>query len=490
MNLISIILIFLTATMLSAFINKEKQIRYFSLFAAMLGTALVFSLTLPVLFGFSQSWSTQLVLVDSFSALIASLVAFLYAMVTIVSVRYIGHEFSEGIIGRNDVRLYFALLHLFALSMLVTVLTNNILLLWIALEGTTLSSTFLVGLYRKKSSVEAAWKYIIICSTGISLGLIGILLLSYGLRLSGTTGMEMFLLTSLMEKAPLLQAGSVKLAFVFLFVGFGAKVGLAPMHTWLPDAHSKAPSPISAFFSGILLNVALYAIMRFAFVADGALQSDWTRNFFLFFGVISIVLSALMLLVQTNYKRMLAYSSIEHMGLISIALAFPPLGALAAIIHMVGHTLIKSLLFFGAGEILLKFKTTKVEKLSGVFAHDRYTAIFFLLGILAIIAMPPSALFMSEYMLFVGVLMQKPILAIFLFICLSVIAYGMLRLTMTMLFLNKDGGKTQKHKWTVSHSVMLLQLVLVICFALWVTTESGLDFVQQIVNSAIYISHK
>jgi len=482
-----ILAVLLCASLAVLLIANEKNIRMVSLAMAVVGGGLVFALALPVLFGFTSSWSSQLLLVDRFSSLMASLVAFVYVAATIVSVRYIGHEYKEGILNRDDARLYFSLLHLFALSMLVTVLTNNTLLMWIALEGTTLSSTFLVGLYRKKTSVEAAWKYIIICTTGISLGLIGILLLGYGSRLAGLSGADLFLLTSLQNNAPLIQDGIAKLAFVFLFVGFGAKVGLAPMHTWLPDAHSKAPSPISALFSGILLNVALYAIMRFAFVVNGSLQSDWTSHFFLFFGVASIVLSALMMLVQTNYKRMLAYSSIEHMGLITFALGLSPLGAIASVIHMIGHTFTKSMLFFGAGEILLNWKTTTVEKVRGVFAEDRYTAILFIVGMLAIVAMPPSALFVSEYTMFVAALSKYPVLALIILVSLSVIAYAMLRLIVPMLFFNGKSDETKKHKWNSTHSVMCLQLIILFSFAAWVTTASGLNFIQGIVVDAVYI---
>jgi len=490
MNFIIVLTVFLSASLGAAIITNEKTVRFFSAVVAIIASAAVFAISLPVLFGFTSSWFDQLILIDRFSALMVSLVALVYVMATLVSVRYMGHEHHEGIVTANDVRLYFSLLHLFALTMVVTVLTNNTLLLWIALEGTTLSSTFLVGLYRKKTSVEAAWKYIIICSTGISLGLIGILLLGYGSRLAGATGLDMFLLTSLQHNAPLLQDGTVKLAFIFLFIGFGAKVGLAPMHTWLPDAHSKAPSPISAIFSGILLNVALYAIMRFAYVVNGTLNSGWTNNFFLIFGTASIVLSALMMLVQTNYKRMLAYSSIEHMGLICLSLGLAPLGAVAAVIHMIGHTLTKSLLFFGAGEILLHWKTTTVDKVKSVFAHDRYTAILFLFGLLAIVAMPPSALFVSEYAMFANALVQYPLLALVLLISLSVIAYSMLHLILPMLFAHDEAAAVKSHRWNITHTVMLVQLTALVCFAVWVTSSPGFKFVQGIANDAVYTSIK
>lgn len=491
MNAIIIVAAFLLSASVAAILNKEKEVRIASWLGAAFGTVAVLALVLPVLLGQVDSWAGQWLLVDKFSALMAALVAFVYFMATTVSYRYIGQEHEEKIISTNDVRLYFSLLHLFALSMLVTVLSNNSLLLWIALEGTTLSSTFLVGLYRKKTSVEAAWKYIIICSTGISLGLIGILLLGYGSRLAGGHGLDIFLLSSLMENGSAIPSGVAQLAFVFLFVGFGAKVGLAPMHTWLPDAHSKAPSPVSGLFSGILLNVALYAIMRFAFIVNATVSFEWTSRFFLFFGIISVVLAALMMLVQTNYKRMLAYSSIEHMGLITFALGLSPVGALAAVIHMIGHTLTKSLLFFGAGEILLRWKTTTVKKVRGVFAQDRFTATLFFAGLLAIVAMPPSALFVSEYAMFVGALELYPVLALVLFASLSLIAYAMLKLVLPMLFFTEEKAETPiSAKWNMTHTVMTAQLIILIAFAFWVTTGDGLNFIQSIVKDAIYISSK
>lgn len=494
MTLFIVFAAFLISSLAAVVLKQEKQVRNIAWIGALVGGGVAFALALPILIGWSPAWSTQFILLDRLSALIVSLIAFVYISATLISVRYIGHERHEGIITDSDVRLYFGLLHVFVLSMLVTVLTNNTLLLWIALEGTTLSSTFLVGLYRKKTSVEAAWKYIIICSTGISLGLIGILLLGYGSRIAGVAGIDMFLLTSLMKNAPLLSVGVAKLAFVFLFVGFGAKVGLAPMHTWLPDAHSKAPSPISGLFSGILLNVALYAIMRFAFVVNGSLGSSvWTNYFFLTFGLASVVLSAFMMLVQTNYKRMLAYSSIEHMGLIAFALGLSPIGAIAAVIHMVGHTLTKSMLFFGAGEILLRWKSTAVSLVKNVFSQDRYTAVLFMLGLLAIVAMPPSALFVSEYTMFVAALAQYPWLSLVLFVSLSVIAYSMLRLIIPMLFFGDAEPATKAEpiaKWNITHTLMTAQLIALFAFGLWATTNTGLMFVTNIVNDAVYISTK
>ena len=486
-----ITIIFIFAGSASAiFLKKEKQILLSTIVFALLGSLSVFAISMPVLFQFSENWHDSIWLLDGFSALMASLVAFVYLMASIVSVRYIGHEYKEKIITFADLKLYFSLLHVFALCMVLTVLANNSLFLWMALEGTTLSSTFLVGLYRKKTSAEAAWKYIIICSTGISLGLLGILLFGYGTSIGGLKGEGIFTLTSLFQNAHLISPEIVKWAFVFLFIGFGAKLGIVPMHIWLADAHSNAPSPISGLFSGILLNIALYGIIRFRFVTDLALgSSQWTERLFLFFGFISILVPDFMLLVQKNYKRMLAYSSIEHMGLINFALALSPLGALAAVIPMIGHTLTKSMLFFGAGEILTKYKTTQTEKIKGLMRRAPYTGTLFLLAILAIIALPPSILFVSEYTIFAIAFAMHPILSICVFLALSVIAYAMLKSTIGMLFsIDSERDNQQKEKWNTVHWVMTLQLILIVSLTFFFSSSSGLVFIDSIAKNTIYIS--
>lgn len=476
-------------------LKNEKLIAKISEAVSLVVGVFVSWQALPVLFSKMEVWNNSIILMDKFSALMVFLVIFVYVAATFVSVRYILHEYYEKVIRIKDVKIYFALLHAFAFCMIFTVIANNSLLLWIALEGTTLTSTFLVGLYRRKNSVEAAWKYIIICSTGISLGLIGILLLSYGLHGKSAEGMNVFMLTELFKNAALVQSDILRLAFVFIFVGFGAKVGFAPLHTWLPDAHGNAPSPISAMFSGVLLNVALYVIIRFKFITDIGLGSaNWSSKLFLFFGILSIVVPAFMMLIQNNYKRMLAYSSVEHMGIISLAISLSPLGAIASVVHMIGHTLTKSALFFGAGEILLGNGTTKTKKIHNLAKYFPYTAILFLVSILMIIAIPPSALFVSEYAIFTSALGKHSVISIFILIALSIIAFSMLKSTMMMFSRNEEvaDGEIEiiktKEKWNITHSVMVLQLLLVIVFGVWVSSKNGFEFIDSIAKNAVYIS--
>ncbi|MDX9913104.1 MAG: proton-conducting transporter membrane subunit [Candidatus Moranbacteria bacterium] len=491
MNPMFVIIPFLLASLGSLLLKTERSVQKINLFLACLGGGALIFYMIPFIFHIQEKQISHWWAVDSFSALLIFLVAFVYVAATVISVRYIGHEYKEKIITLHQYKLYFSLFQMFVLCMVLTLSTNNSLLLWLALEGTTLFSTFLVGLYRKKTSIEAAWKYMILCSTGISLGLVGILLLSYGAHEAGVASENIFSIFSLMENAQAIPQNIIKLAFIFLFIGFGTKVGLAPMHNWLPDAHSKAPSPISAIFSAVLLNIALYAILRFKFIADSALlDASWTNSLFLIFGFFSIILSSLMMLIQSNYKRMLAYSSIEHMGLILFSLGLSPIGAVAGVMHMIGHTFIKSTLFFGAGEILLRWKTTKVEKVKNMLSRAKYTSLLFTAAILAIIAIPPSALFMSEYGMFSQAIVLYPVLAIIIFIALGVIAYAMLALTINMIFATdekEDGLKDEKERWNVTHTIMTIELLAMVFLAFWFTTNQGIDVINDIVKDFLFI---
>ena len=292
-------------------------------------------------------------MVDRFAALmIVVLIQVIWMSVAVSSTRYIGEEYRAGLLSVFKVRGYYALLPTFVLAMLVTVPTDHLGVLWIAMEATTLATTPLVGFQagpRDRGGVEIPAA---VGSIGISVSLLGLLLLAFAGVGAGLPIDRALSLSDLRAVAPRLDRQVVRWAFVFLFVGIGTKVGFVPMHPWLPDAHSRTPSPISAALSGVLLNVALYALVRARTVVDLALgQGRWTSGLFLAFGLVSVLFAAFVLIHQQNYKRLLAYSSVEHMGLMSVGLAMGPAGAAAAVMHMVGHTLAKSSLFFTAGEI-------------------------------------------------------------------------------------------------------------------------------------------
>jgi hydrogenase-4 component F len=290
--------------------------------------------------------------------------------------------------------------NLFTFTMLFAVTSNNVGFMWIAIEATTITSAMLIPLHVTKASVEASWKYILIGSIGIALAFAGTVLGYFDfVNLAGRRE-EALNWTVLMAAAPQLHAPVIQLAFVFILIGYGTKAGLAPMHTWLPDAHSEAPAPLSAMMSGVLLAVALYAVIRWEAVVNAAVGTRFTDGLFIVLGVLSIVIAAFSLVVQRNYKRMLAYSSIEHTGLMCVGLALGPLGTFAAMLHLVNHTLAKSTMFFLAGRVLHRYRTTEIGGVSGLLRTMPWTGGLFAAGVLAVIGLPPFGLFISEFALF------------------------------------------------------------------------------------------
>ena len=479
----------LLAAAASAYIARsERQVRVLSFtFGSLIGLG-VLACALSALLGGPVAPVAGWWHADAFTWFMAGLIAFVYVSATIASVRYVGAEHHEGILSLSQVRLYFGLLHLFVLTMFAATFADNLGALWMSLEGTTLATTMLVAMYRKDASVEAAWKYIILCSIGITLGLLGMLMFVHAAAVgAGLSPGEALSLSALRAHASALDATLVRWAFIFVFIGLGTKVGFVPMHAWLPDAHSKTPSPISAMLSGILLTVALGAVLRFKGVADASLGgTTWTNGIFLVFGLVSIVAAALFLLQQRNYKRMLAYSSVEHMGIMAFSIGLGPVGLLTSVIHMIGHAFVKPMLFFGAGEVLLAYKTTHIENVRGVMRRLPITGSLFLAGLLLILAVPPSALFTSEFLM-IGVGMRfHPGLTLLALVSLSVIALGMLRSVTSMLYgANGEKAAEAPERWNLTHGVMLVQLIAAVGIGVWAASPGAFRLLSEIAQSLI-----
>ncbi|MCX5710229.1 MAG: proton-conducting transporter membrane subunit [Candidatus Omnitrophica bacterium] len=278
---------------------------------------------------------------------------------------------------------------------------NNLGMLWVAIEMTTLISAFLVGFYNSKESVEAAWKYIIICSVGIIFALLGTILFSYAFSNSGLSKSLNF--SDMASVAHMLDKNILKIAFIFILVGYGTKAGLAPMHTWLPDAHSQAVAPISALLSGVLLKTAIYAILRFGMIIIKSGEFAYFAHLMILFGAISLVISAGLILVQKDLKRLLAYSSIEHIGIITIGFGLgSPLAVAGAVLHVFNHAVTKSLMFFGAGNIVSAYKKHNMNAIRGVIKALPFTGIAVLLGVFALAGFPPFSVFISEIMIIIA----------------------------------------------------------------------------------------
>lgn len=315
-------------------------------------------------------------------------------------VDYMNEVRRAGHVDNTLLRRYYVLTHLFEFTMLLAVTANNVGVMWVAVEATTITTAFLIGLQQSKASLEASWKYILIGSVGIALAFVGTVLgyFSFVQRVGATEYALNW--TVLLQVADKLNGDVMRIAFVFLLVGYGTKAGLAPMYTWLPDAHSEAPAPISSMMSGSLLVVALYAILRWKVVVDTCIGPDFSNRMLLLMGILSLGLAALMLIRQTSYKRMLAYSSVEHMGLICLGLGLGPLGILAALLHMLSHAAGKSLLFLLSGRILEFYQSPRIASVRGLLRAMPWVGGLMLLGSLALLGLPPFGLFVSEVMLF------------------------------------------------------------------------------------------
>ncbi len=491
-----VIIIFILFLLTAALAYASKDIKVTRMIALVMGIinslATLYFLSTPLLSGQVMN-EGGLLRIDSFSAYMGVLITMLYLFTVVSSHRFIGEEVHEKIMDAAQTKLYFLLLPIFALAMLTVVMADNLGLLWLALEATTLASTPLVAIYKKDGSLEAAWKYIIICSLGISLGLLGVLMISYSGIQSGMEPINSLSLSMLTAGAAKLLPAIMQWAFLFAFIGLGTKVGFFPMHTWLPDAHGRTPSPISAMLSGVLLNVAFYCLMRIKFITDISLGSDqWTNNLFLIFGILSVVASAFYLYIQHHYKRMLAYSSMEHMGILAIAVGMGPIGIVPALMHMYAHALSKSLLFFGSGEILLRAKTGKIADVKNMIRKLPITGVLFIIGMFALLAAPPFATFASEILIMsAAVTKGHYIIFMILLAALSLVAVGLLKHTFNMFNIDHTEPshaevEHEKEKFNLTHLVMAVQICLLIVGGLFMLSQSGYNFFAEIAKSISY----
>jgi hydrogenase-4 component F len=348
--------------------------------------------------------------VDPFNVFLIALTALVGFTTAVFSRPYMRIEEDHGRLNARRLRLYHSMYQLFMTAMLVALSTNNMGLLWVAMEAATLSTVLLVSLYRTRASIEAAWKYFILCGVGIALALFGTILLYFAAEhLLGGAGMSALLWTHLDAVKEQLDPTVIGLAFVFLLVGYGTKVGLAPLHNWLPDAHAEGPTPVSAVLSGLLLNVAMYAVVRCKILAVGAMHSAVPGRMLMGFGLLSTLLAAFFLWRQRDIKRLFGYSSIEHMGIITFAFGMGgPLANFAALLHMTVHSLTKSAIFFAAGHASQIAGTQRIAGIRGLLVVSPTVGWGLMLGSLAILGMPPFGVFTSEYLILTTAMRDHP----------------------------------------------------------------------------------
>jgi hydrogenase-4 component F len=373
--------------------------------------------------------------IDPLNVFLVTLTAFVGLTTALFSRPYMRIERDHGKMTPPRLRLYHSMYQLFSFTMLIALTTNNMGILWVAMEAATLTTVLLVSVYRTAASLEAAWKYFILCGVGIAQALFGTVMLYMAAeRVLGSEGGAL-LWTNLNAVKGSLDANIITLAFAFLFIGYGTKVGLVPLHNWLPDAHAEGPTPVSAVLSGLLLNVALYALLRFKVLTDGALQSHLASQMMMGFGLLSVVAAAFFLTRQKDIKRMFAYSSVEHMGLMTFAFGLGgPIANFAGLLHMTVHSLTKSAIFFTVGHAAQKAGTQIMDDIRGLVTVSPQVGWGLLLGSLAILGMPPFGVFASEFLIITTAMREQPWATPFLLIALGVAFASVLGRVQEMVF--------------------------------------------------------
>ena len=395
---------------------------------------------------FAKPASGRYLLIDDLNIVFVVLNTFVAFTTSAFSASYIAHELVTGRLTATQLRFYHAMYQLLLGAMNLALVANNIGLMWVAIEVATLTTVVMVGMYRTHQALEAAWKYFILGSVGIALALFGTILIYMAARPVVGEGLNGMVWTVLIDHVAQFDPALLNLAFVFLLLGYGTKVGLVPLHAWLPDAHAEGPTPISAVLSGLLLNVALYAVLRFKMLMAANPGALAPGPLMAMLGLLSIVFAGFMLYRRGDIKRMFAYSSIEHMGI--IVFAFGMGGALAnfaGLLHMAMHSLTKSAIFFAVGHIVQAKGTQKIADIRGLTVTHPLLGWTLVVGVLAIVGMPPAGVFMSEFLIISSTVGRSPLLAVVMVIGLLV-AFGSLVLRMHgMAFGTPSGGAAPVH---------------------------------------------
>jgi hydrogenase-4 component F len=400
------------------------------------------------------------ILIDELNIVFIVLNSFVGLTTSLFSASYIAHELETGRLTPTHLRFYHAMYQILMFGMNLALIANNIGLMWVAIELATLTTVLMVGIYRTHEALEAAWKYFILGSVGIALALFGTILVYMAALPVVGEGEDAMIWTVLIQHAATFDPALLNVAFVFLLLGYGTKVGLAPLHAWLPDAHAEGPTPISAVLSGLLLNVALYAVLRFKLLLAANPDAIAPGPLMVTMGLTSLVFAAFMLYRRRDIKRMFAYSSIEHMGIIAFAFGMGgPLANFAGLLHMIMHSLTKSAIFFAVGHIAQVKGTQKIAEIRGLTATHPWLGWSLVVGVVAIAGLPPMGIFMSEFLVVSSTFAREPLLALPLVLGLLV-AFGALMLRVTGIAFGEPTGSTAPAQ--ASYLPMFTHLALVL----------------------------
>src|SRR2546425_5622799 len=398
---------------------------------------------------------------DALSAWLDLVLAVVGTTGTLFALGYLDEQFDRGLISLRRFRQFFYLFDLFLASMLIAVNVGDVALMWIAIEGSTLAAALLIAFERNKAALEAGWKFLILGSVGIALALFGTIILYYtSEHVLGVTS-DALRWSELYRIAGSLDPTAIKVAFVFVLIGYGTKAGVAPMHSWLPDAHTEAPTPVSAMLSANMLTVAVYAILRFKAVADRAVGTVFTGNLMIGLGLLSVAIAAVLLLVQRDYKRLFAYSSIEHIGIALIGFGIGGVGVFAGAWHLLNHALAKSTAFYGAGWVLLRHEHKMLERVAGLLRQMPLAGSAIVLAGVVLAGLPPFGLFASEVLITVAAYTARPAVA-YLFLSLLTLAFATLLYHVLRMSL---GEPTEAGRTVGTRSRVLLSAAVVINLA-------------------------
>lgn len=473
--MITLVLLLPVLLGLLSFVAKNRVVNYI----ALLGTALVnifvaSSCWLNFYWYWMPEWLLVYFKIDSVSLYFFSIMTIVFSSVAVYSLSYFKqHNFSL-----KQESLFILEILLFEMAMTGVIISTHLALLWVFVEATTLTSALLIYFEKKKSSLEAAWKYVFICSIGIALAFVGIILLSIGSR-----SIDSLFFNDLYKHASEINTFWLKISFAFIFVGLGTKVGIAPFHAWLPDAHSEAPSPVSALLSGTLLNTAFLGIYRVQEILVCCHIESFSNFLFLITGFLSLMVCSVFILRLKNYKRMLAYSSIENMGLLFIALSLGKIGIFVVMLQALAHSLSKTSLFLTSGNILYIYKSKRIDEVNGLLKNDSRTGWLWIVSILAIIGMPPFPVFISKFLIIKALWTQGlEWLTIPFFLFLIIVTYGMSRAAFKMAFGdNLKGNLFQIKLSNFAYIPQIVLLIILLVIGIYIPQQM-LDLINSIVN--------
>ncbi|QKF07407.1 hydrogenase 4 subunit F [Berryella wangjianweii] len=422
---------------------------------------------------------------DALGGVFVALIGVIGCLTGMYSIPYVRHDIQIGHMTPGRVKQYYVFFSLFIFTMLLVAASNNIILMWVAIEATTLATVFLVGAYDAKLSIEAAWKYVIVCTAGVAFGLYSTVLIYANAADVMADPHQAIFWTSVLPYTGSLDGMLVRVAFVFAAIGFGTKAGLFPMHTWLPDAHSEAPSPVSGLLSGVLLKCAMLIVIRFYILAIGAIGPEFPQLVMLILGIASVFMAGLAVFSQDDLKRKLAYHSCENVGIVALFLGFGgPLGIAAALLHCITHGFTKALLFCISGNVLMKYGTRDLNKISGILRTMPATAVLMSIGFFALAGFPPFAMFVSEITgIIAGVQGGHWVIVVIFVIALTIVVSACAHVITQAVFGKAPEGmeKGDVSPFALAPQVVLVALILWFGVAMPAPVLSGIEQATAIV---------